>query len=70
VPAALQGIVQRPGVDVEFAVLRQLASNDLVMNERQEEFTWDGGEVGLWIAGVFELSDGLVRRWTDYNDRG
>ena len=66
--AAFEGIV-RPELDIESTVLNQLSDGRVVMNQRVERFTSERGSLELRIAGVFELRDGLVRRWTDYNDR-
>ena len=54
--------------DSEWVVHRELASGDLVMNERTDRFEMGGKWVDLPVAGVFELRDGRIALWRDYFD--
>jgi limonene-1,2-epoxide hydrolase len=55
---------------IEWVVLRQTASGDVVMNERVDRFEMGGRWVELAVAGVWEVRDGKVVLWRDYFDRG
>ncbi len=55
---------------VEFEVLRQSASGNIVMNERIDRFEMKGKKVALPVAGVFEVNDGKITFWRDYFDNG
>jgi limonene-1,2-epoxide hydrolase len=53
----------------EWVVHREVASGDVVMNERTDRFhTEDGRWIELPVAGVFELRDGKIALWHDYFD--
>ena len=52
----------------EWVVHREVASGDLVMNERTDRFEMGGRWVDLPVAGVFELRDGRIALWRDYFD--
>ena len=52
----------------EWVVHREVATGDLVMNERTDRFELGGKWVDLPVAGVFELRDGRIARWRDYFD--
>lgn len=51
-----------------FVVKHQLASGNIVMNERIDRFTAGGRVIELPVMGVFELRDGLIASWRDYFD--
>lgn len=54
---------------VQFEVLRQTASDNVVMNERVDRFhTGSGRLIELPVMGVFEVNDGLITLWRDYFD--
>ena len=46
----------------------QVASADVVMNERTDRITLNGRSVTLPIAGVFEMRDGRIAAWREYFD--
>jgi limonene-1,2-epoxide hydrolase len=46
----------------------QVASDDIVMNERTDRIVLNGQSVTLPIAGVFEMEQGLIRAWREYFD--
>jgi limonene-1,2-epoxide hydrolase len=52
----------------EIEVLNQVASGNLVMNERIDHFQLQGRRVSLPIAGVFELEQGKIKSWREYFD--
>lgn len=54
--------------DGEWRVDRELASGDLVMNERVDRFLIDGTWAELPVAGVFVVRDGVITLWRDYFD--
>ena len=54
---------------VEFRILHQVASGDVVMNERVDVFrTPEGREGSFPVAGIFEIRDGKIAAWRDYFD--
>ncbi|HET7740949.1 MAG TPA: limonene-1,2-epoxide hydrolase family protein [Mycobacterium sp.] len=54
---------------IDFTVPSQLASGDVVMNERTDVMRRkDGGEIALPVMGVFEVRDGKIAVWRDYFD--
>jgi limonene-1,2-epoxide hydrolase len=56
---------------VEWEVLEQVESGDVVMNERVDRFWLEGGHtVELRVAGVFKVRDGKITLWRDYFDLG
>lgn len=46
----------------------QIASDDIVMNERTDRIVLNGHPVTLPISGVFEMDDGRIRAWREYFD--
>jgi len=58
------------GVDeVEFVVHRQVASGNLVMNERTDRFRLGDIWIDLPVAGVFEVNaEGRISLWRDFFD--
>lgn len=56
--------------EVEFVVLRQTATGNVVMNERVDRFRIGDRWADLPVAGVFEVGpDGLITLWRDYFDQ-
>ncbi len=51
-------------------VHHQVASANVVMNERTDHITINGKAVTLPICGVFEIEDGRIRAWREYFDLG
>jgi limonene-1,2-epoxide hydrolase len=52
-------------------ILNQVASDDVVMNERVDRITFDGRPVTLPIMGTFEITaDGHIAAWREYFDLG
>ena len=49
-------------------VHHQIATHDVVMNERTDRITLNGHPVTLPITAVFEISDGRIRVWREYFD--
>ena len=54
--------------DADWVVHRQIASGDLVVNERTDRFTLGEARIELTVVGVFEVVDGKIRIWRDYFD--
>ena len=57
-----------PAQRVEWRVLRQVESGPTVLNERIDIFEYPTHRVELPVAGVFEVTDGLITLWRDYFD--
>jgi limonene-1,2-epoxide hydrolase len=55
---------------IRFEVHRQIASGDVVMNERTDHLTMGDKPVALPVVGVFEIDNGKIRAWRDYFDMG
>ena len=56
---------------MEFEVVRQSSSGNIVMNERLDRFqTASGRKIELPVMGVFEVNGGLISFWRDYFDNG
>jgi len=56
--------------EVEFVLLRQTATGNVVMNERIDRFRIGDKWADLPVAGVFEVGpDGLITLWRDYFDQ-
>jgi limonene-1,2-epoxide hydrolase len=49
-------------------IRHQVASADVVMNERTDYITLNGSPVVLPICGVFEIEGGLIKAWREYFD--
>jgi limonene-1,2-epoxide hydrolase len=49
-------------------VHHQVASGDVVMNERTDRIVLNGRPVTLPIVGVFEMHEGRIRAWREYFD--
>jgi limonene-1,2-epoxide hydrolase len=54
--------------DFRAEVHHQVASGDVVMQERTDHFVVDGQPRELPICGVFELEDGRIKSWREYFD--
>ena len=49
-------------------VRHQVASGDIVVNERTDSITLNGKPVTLPICAVFEMEGGRIRAWREYFD--
>jgi limonene-1,2-epoxide hydrolase len=49
-------------------IRHQVASGDIVMNERIDYITLNGSPVVLPICGVFEIEGGRIAAWREYFD--
>lgn len=54
--------------DSAWVVHREVAQDDLVMNERTDRFQLGGTWTDLPVAGVFVVRDGQIALWRDYFD--
>jgi limonene-1,2-epoxide hydrolase len=68
VRSVLSGGVTQAAEQVEWVVLHQVATGDVVMNERVDRFLVDGRWIEIPIAAVFTVRDGRVSLWRDYFD--
>lgn len=57
------------GSEIVFETHLQVATGNVVMNERTDTITTDGNAVSLPVMGVFELHEGKITAWRDYFDR-
>jgi len=66
------GMFVGPDNPLQFDVVRQAASGNLVMNERVDRLTVAGKRVELPVAGVWEVDPGTnkITLWRDYFDMG
>jgi limonene-1,2-epoxide hydrolase len=55
---------------LEFEIVRQSCSGNIVMNERIDRFIMKGRQIALPVAGVFEVNHGKITFWRDYFDNG
>ena len=66
----LSPMMHGPG-DVEFEIHRQVASDNIVFNERTDRMVMKGKAIAIPETGVFEVNDeGLITFWRDYFDNG
>ncbi len=49
-------------------IRHQVASGNVVMNERTDYITLNGVRVVLPICGVFEIEEGRIKAWREYFD--
>ena len=56
--------------EVEWRILHQAASGDVVMNERIDRFHMPKGWIEIAVAGLFVVRDGKITLWRDYFDLG
>jgi limonene-1,2-epoxide hydrolase len=52
----------------KMAISHTVGSAEVVMNARVETWERRGVRVELPVAGLFEIRDGLITRWSDYWD--
>jgi len=53
---------------VEFKMLQLVASDDVVMTERVDNFRMAGRDGAFHVAGIFEIRDGKIAAWREYFD--
>ena len=68
--AATLRVFLEPASEVDWPVLREVVDGSCVMNERLDRFKIGDGWLELPVAGVFEVTDGLITLWRDYFDMG
>ncbi len=67
--AFIEGFFAMSPGGIKFEIRHQVATANIVMNERVDTLLMDGREISLPVCGVFELnSDGLLTAWRDYFD--
>ena len=59
-----------PDNPVEFKIVRQAASGNLVMNERIDRMKIGDKTVEIGAAGVWEVTGDKITLWRDYFDMG
>lgn len=47
-----------------------MSDGNVVLTERVDYFTKDGGRIVIPVMGAFEVKDGLITHWRDYFDAG
>jgi limonene-1,2-epoxide hydrolase len=53
---------------IHWEIHNQIASGNVVMNERTDTFSSGGHATPIRVMGVFEVTDGLITAWRDYFD--
>ncbi|MBF6217988.1 nuclear transport factor 2 family protein [Nocardia abscessus] len=53
---------------IDFDIHHQIASGNVVMNERTDTLRSAGRETPLPVMGFFEVTDGAITTWRDYFD--
>jgi limonene-1,2-epoxide hydrolase len=67
--AFVGGMFGTMATSVLFDIKHQIASGNVVMNERVDTIVMKDREVALPVAGVFELTpEGKIAAWRDYFD--
>jgi limonene-1,2-epoxide hydrolase len=61
--AGFEGV--QPG---RLEIHHQVASDDVVLNERTDHIYMNGTLIHLRICGVFEIENGLIKAWREYFD--
>jgi limonene-1,2-epoxide hydrolase len=54
--------------EIEWVIHQQVATGDVVMNERTDRFRTGEHWVEIPVAGVWVLADGRISLWRDYFD--
>ena len=67
---AILGMFVSADSPTEFRIVRQVASGNLVMNERVDRLAISGKMVELPVAGVWEVEGDKIVLWRDYFDVG
>ena len=52
----------------DWQVHHQVATGNIVMNERTDRLCFNGVWIGFPVAGIFEIRDGKIAAWRDYFD--
>lgn len=52
----------------EWEIVSIAAKDNKVLTERIDRFTVHSTKIELPVMGIFEIEDGLIRRWRDYFD--
>ena len=55
---------------LQFEIVRQTCTGNVVMNERIDRFIMKGRQIALPVTGVFEVNDNQITFWRDYFDNG
>jgi limonene-1,2-epoxide hydrolase len=53
---------------IQWEIRHQIASGNLVMNERSDTFSIGGRAITFRVMGVFKVTGGLITAWRDYFD--
>ncbi|WP_433683637.1 nuclear transport factor 2 family protein [Nocardia sp. CA-119907] len=53
---------------IDFDIHHQVATGNIVMNERTDTLRGLGKDTPLPVMGVFEVADGAITAWRDYFD--
>ncbi len=62
------GAFLSPATRVEWKIVREAESGNVVFNERVDEFDLPTGNISIPVTGVFEIRDGKIALWRDYFD--
>ena len=53
---------------IDFEILHQVATGQIVMNERVDTLVIGGASTKLPVAGIFKIENGKITEWRDYFD--
>jgi limonene-1,2-epoxide hydrolase len=69
--AFIEGFLKMSPKGIDFEILNQVSTGNLVLNERVDTFENDGKKTSAPVCGVFELDkNGKISAWRDYFDMG
>jgi limonene-1,2-epoxide hydrolase len=54
--------------EIEWVIHRQVATGNVVMNERTDRFRSGDRWIEIPVAGVWQVDDGRITLWRDYFD--
>lgn len=69
--AGIDGFMKMSPAGVDFEIVHQVVSGQIVFNERIDTFVNEGNKTAAPVCGIFELDDdGKIKAWRDYFDMG
>jgi limonene-1,2-epoxide hydrolase len=70
--AGIESFFKMSPKGIDFEILHQVSSGNVVMNERVDTFEGeDGSKTSAPVCGIFEVDDaGKIAAWRDYFDMG
>jgi limonene-1,2-epoxide hydrolase len=70
--AGIESFFKMSPKGIDFEIIHQVSSGNVVMNERVDTFEGeDGSKTSAPVCGIFEVDDaGKIAAWRDYFDMG